>query len=277
MGQHEAPQRGTFGRQSTQVPEVQTSGSPQIAPQLPQLARSFCTLMHVASQQASPTAQALPQAPQLASSSSRDSHFPSPSQSPRPDLHRHLPFLPPLHLAPSQQSLFLSHFLPTFLQPAATSSPPRKVISAPMAALRKVRMVLRREVVNALVRLSNRNPSIGSPFWSSPRWTLDRRNASLRSDCTNSNSPIWLTAVYGSDTVRASGRILELGSRTTQIRATPPMTRSTATHSRLKPVPGAARRSRHRVVSRLAPAPRGCRVVPAPGLGHGESDHGGQG
>jgi hypothetical protein len=73
------------------------------------------------------------QLPQWFSSLSRSKHFPP--HSVKPLLQRHSPFLPPLHLAWSQQSLFLSHFLPTFLQAAATGgvSPTSSDEAAPVS------------------------------------------------------------------------------------------------------------------------------------------------
>src|SRR5688500_5407263 len=71
--------------------------------------------------QLSPVAQAVLQLPQCLSSLSKSKHLPP--HSVKPLLHLH--FLP-RQRALLQPSLFLSHFLPTFLHPASTRDvPPR--------------------------------------------------------------------------------------------------------------------------------------------------------
>ena len=84
--------------------------------------------------QGMPSGQAVLQLPQWFSSLSRFLHLLPHSF--RPDLQRHLPRFPPLQRAPSQQSLFLSHFLPTFLQARADSGPPRagRSVAAPVCS-----------------------------------------------------------------------------------------------------------------------------------------------
>ncbi len=164
LAQHLSPQSGALGRQVMQTPAAQASDPPQAIPQPPQLARSDCVSRQTELQHVSPGAQATPHAPQLALSLSSCSHFPSPSQSSRPFLQRHLPFCPPLHVAPSQQSLFLSHLFPTYLQPAAASSTARLANSPPTAPPASALKVLRRETASDLVMVSNRVPSIGAPF-----------------------------------------------------------------------------------------------------------------
>lgn len=99
---------------TTQALPTHSSVSSQVAPQAPQLLLLRVRLTQSPSQQRSPLAHWLLQPPQWFLSLSR--FLQSPPQSRKPPRQRHLL---PGHSAWAQQSWFLSHRRPTFLQAAA--------------------------------------------------------------------------------------------------------------------------------------------------------------
>jgi hypothetical protein len=118
---------------------------------------------HTREQQLSPASQAVLQAPQCLLSFLRFLQTFAPLHLVKPDLQRHLPRFPPLQRAQSQQSLFLSHFLPTFLQARASRG------SAAVTASRTIALPIARRRSNppasVLASVSKRDSFMERPHY----------------------------------------------------------------------------------------------------------------